>query len=111
MKLSKKSSVKSNTTLPKHYDPSDPTILSGDASTKGSGATLWQEDETGRRPVAFASRFLNSAEHNYAIKELELLVAKLATENFQQYLLGRRLIIETDHKAFIAVFNRHLMYK
>ncbi len=55
-----------------HYDPTATTILSTDASTKELGATLWQDD-AGRRPMAFASRFLNAAERNYAINELELL--------------------------------------
>ncbi len=36
--------------------------LTTDASTKGLGATLWQIDEKGRRPVAFASRYLCRAE-------------------------------------------------
>ena len=95
----------------KHYDPSATTILSTDASTKGLGATLWQEDSEGRRPVAFASRFLNAAERNYAINELELLAVKWATEHFKHYLLGRRFTIETDHKALVAVLNRHRMTK
>ncbi len=42
----------------KHYDPEAQTVLTTDASTKGLGATLWQIDEKGRRPVAFASTYL-----------------------------------------------------
>ncbi len=98
------------TTL-KHYDPKAPSTLTTDASRKGLGATLWQTDENGKRPVAFASRYLNSAEQNYAINELELLAVKWATEHFRHYLLRRKFTIETDHKAIISVFNRHRAHK
>ncbi len=58
----------------KHYDVSEETILTTDASTKGLGATLWQREKTTnrkdgepkffRRPIVFASRFLNNSEKN-----------------------------------------------
>ena len=80
-----KTDIATITTL-KHYDPSAQTILTTDASRKGLGATLWQTDEEGKQPVAFASRYLNSAEQNYATNELELLAVKWATEHFKQYL-------------------------
>ncbi len=67
----------------KHYDAAELAILTTDASTKGLGETLWQneligkdtsgESKMSRRPVAFASRFLNNSEKNYATNELELL--------------------------------------
>ncbi len=56
----------------KHYDVGEEPILTTDASTKGLGATLWQKEQTEerknreqklvRRPIAFASRFLNESE-------------------------------------------------
>ena len=39
-----------------HYDPQKETILQVDASTVGLGATLWQVDENGRRPISYHSR-------------------------------------------------------
>ena len=80
-----------NIMMLKHYDPAAQTVLTTDASTKGLGATLWQIDESGRRAVAFASRFLCKAEKSYAINELELLAVKWAVEHSKFYLLGRKL--------------------
>ncbi len=91
----------------KHYVPAAQTILTTDASTKGLGATLWQVDDSGRRTVAFASRFLCRAEKRYAINELELLTVDWAVEHFKFYLLGRKFRVETDHKALVAVLGRH----
>ncbi len=45
------------------------------------------------------------------MNELELLAVKWATEHFKHYLLGRHFTVETDHKALIAVFNRHRAHK
>ncbi len=100
-----------NITRLKNYDPNARTILTTDACTKGLGATLWQEDEHGRRAVEFASRFLNSTEQRYAINELELLGVKWATEHFKFYLLGRKFTVETDHKALVSVLAKHRMHK
>ena len=100
-----------NITRLKHYDENAPTILSTDTSTKGLGATLWQENENGRLPVAVASRFLNNAVRSYVTNDSELLAGKWATEHFKQYLLGRLFTIEADHIVLVPVFNRHGMNK
>ena len=100
-----------NITVLKHYDPEAQTVLTTDASTQGLGATLWQIDESGRRAVAFASRFLCKAEKRYAINELELLAVKWAIEHFKFYLLGRKFRVETDHRALVSVFGRQRAYK
>jgi len=47
------------------------------------GAVLSQLDEDGRdKPIAFASRTLNSAEKNYAVVEKEALAMIWATQYF-----------------------------
>ncbi len=100
-----------NITRLKHYDPNAKTILTTHACAIGLGATLWQEDEHGRRAVAFASRFLNSTEQIYAINELELLGVNWATEHFKFYLLGRKFTVKIDHKALESVLGKHRMHK
>ena len=95
----------------KHSDPKAETILSTDASKQGLGETFWQVEEHGKRPVAFASRYLKAAEKNYAVNELELLAVKWATEYFKHHLLGRHFTLETDHKALVSVFGKHRRYK
>ena len=62
------------------------------------GATLWQVYEHGRRGFAIASRFLCMAEKNYAISQLEFLAVKWTIAHFKFYQLGRRFLVETDHK-------------
>ena len=55
-----------------HYNSDYPNIITTDASTKGLGATLWQEQPDGKlKPIGFASRFLSDTDKKYAINELE----------------------------------------
>ena len=51
-----------------HYKPSLPVILESDASQYGIGAVILHGD---KRPIAYASRFLNSFEKNYSQIEKE----------------------------------------
>lgn len=78
-------------------DPKLDFILHTDASGFAVGAVLSQEDGRGLRPVAFASRKLNSAEQNYAVHELELLAIMHALRTWRHYLLGTRTRVVTDH--------------
>lgn len=56
------------------FDSQHPFILETDASTKGLGAVLAQQQRDRKvHPIAFASRSLTAAETNYAIIELEIL--------------------------------------
>ena len=89
-----------------HYDASKASRVKCDASHSGLGACLEQEVEPNVwAPIAFASRFLNSAEINYSTNELELLAIVWSCEHFRTYLLGKRFIILTDHKAIISALN------
>ena len=49
-------------------------VVSTDSNRTGRRITLWQKqnDDT-IRPIAFTSRYLNNAQKNYSIGELELL--------------------------------------
>ena len=89
-----------------HYDASKASRVKCDASHSGLGACLKQEVEPNVwAPIAFASRFLNSAEINYSTNELELLAIVWSCEHFRTYLLGKRFVILTDHKAIISSLN------
>ena len=89
-----------------HYDASKASRIKCDASHSGLGACLEQEVEPNVwAPIAFASRFVNSAEIKYSTNELELLAIVWSCEHFRTYLLGKRFLILTDHKAITSALN------
>ena len=56
-----------------HYSPNRENIITTDASKHGLGAILWQTQPDGnRKPIQYASRYLNDAEKRYSTNELEL---------------------------------------
>ena len=54
-----------------HFDPEKPIVLAVDASPYGVGAVLSHGGDGTERPIAYASRTLNSAERNYSQTERE----------------------------------------
>ncbi|KAL7851957.1 hypothetical protein SRHO_G00177420 [Serrasalmus rhombeus] len=84
-----------------YADFSKPFVLEIDASHMGLGAVLSQDQEGGRRPIAYASRGLRESEKNmsnYSSMKLELLGLKWAvTEKFREYLLGAKFTVFTDN--------------
>ena len=67
-----------------------PVTTQADASGKGLGATLIQDDG----PVTFASM-----EQHYANNERELLDCIFDVQCFWTYVFGRHFTIESDHKS------------
>ena len=88
----------------KFFDARKPVVLSVDASKSGLGAACLQDDA----PVAFASRALSDAETRYAQIEKELLAAVFACRKFHDFIYGRRVTIETDHKPLITIVKKPL---
>ena len=88
------------------YDPNQYTIVSADASSYGLGAVLMQQQPDGhRQPVAFISRAMTQAEQMYAQIEKEALAITWACDRFNQYILGLRFHIETDHKPLVSLLG------
>ena len=88
----------------KYFDVSADVTVSVDASSEGLGACLLQ----GMQPVAYASRALNSAERNYAQIEKEMLAIVFGTNKFHQYIYGKQVSVETDHKPLESLFKKPL---
>ena len=89
------------------FNPTLETIVLADASSFGVGAVLRQrqpEDKT-LHPVAYISRVMSETEKNYAQIEKEALAITWACERFQNYLLGLRFQIETDHKPLVPLLS------
>jgi hypothetical protein len=66
------------------------------------------------RPLAYASRQLNSAESLYSASEAEMLALVWASKYFRCYIYGTKFLVRTDHSALtylrnFADNNSHLM--
>ena len=89
----------------KYFDPHQGLELQCDASEKGLGACLMQ----GGQPLAYASRSLTATEQQYAQIEKEMLAIVFGTERFEQYVYGRRVKVETDHKPLESILKKSLL--
>ena len=88
----------------KYYDVSKPVTIQADASQAGLGPCLLQEDH----PVAYASCAMISAEKNYAQLEKELLAICFACQKFHQYIYGKQVTVQTDHKPLEIILKKSI---
>lgn len=89
----------------KIFDPHKDVILSVDSSIEGCGAVLLQEDA----PVAFASKALSPTQKkSWAQIEREMYAIVFGCVKFHQYIFGKKVLVETDHKALESLFNKPL---
>ena len=61
-----------------YYNPNKPTILQTDASCKGLGACLLQNE----KPIYFASKALTEMQKGYVVIELESLAVAWVMKSF-----------------------------
>lgn len=73
-----------------------------EGTSGGLGAMLAQKDNLGNlRPISYASRTLRGSERNYSPFMAESLAACWAMTKFRTFLLGRKFILQTDHKPIV----------
>ena len=84
-----------------------PFRLNTDASEKGLGSVLYQQQEDGTfRVIAYASGSLSKTEKNYDAHKLEFLALKWAiTERFHEYLYGGNFEVFTDNNPLTYVLT------
>ena len=83
----------------KLFDPSAECRVICDASDFCVGSVLEQFVEGAWHPVEFFSKRLNQAERNYNATEREFVAIKLSLERWRHFLIGRSVLILTDHAA------------
>jgi len=104
--FSKAKSLLSSAPVLAHYDPNLKLCLAGDASAYGVGAVLSHVYPDGsERPIAYASRTLNSSERNYAQVEKEALSLVFGVKRFHQYIYAREFTLVTDHKPLTTILG------
>jgi len=79
--------------------PGTPCILDTDASDVAVGAVLSQMVDGVEKPIAYFSRVLNDTQRNYCPTQRELLAVITSLQHFRHYVLGKKVILRTDHHS------------
>ena len=87
-----------------YYNPNKAMVLQMDASCKGLGACLPQNE----KPVYFASKALTETQKGYMAIELESLAVAWVMEKFHHFLYGNEFTLETDQKPLEAILSKSL---
>ena len=87
-----------------YYNPRKETVLQTDASIKGLGACLLQEEKA----VYFASKALTETQRGYVVIEIESLAVAWAVKKFHHFLYRCHFMLETDQKPLEAILSRSL---
>ena len=84
-----------------YYDVKKDVNLTCDVSQYGLGTAI-------PKPVAYASRSLTQTEQHYAQIEKELLAIVFSCWKFHQYIYGKSVTVETDHKPLVSITRKPL---
>ena len=90
--------------IPAYYNSWKETVLQMDASTKGLGACLLQDE----KPIYFASKALTETQRGYIAIEIESFAVAWAVEKFHHFLYGCHFILKTDQKPIEAILSKSL---
>jgi hypothetical protein len=96
--------VASTSLADESFDANKPLTLSVDSSQNGVGAVLMQSNG----PVAYASKALTDTQQRWAQIEKELNAIVFGCERFHQYVYGKQVNVETDHKPLEILFKKPL---
>lgn len=80
-------------------------ILDTDASHDCMGSVLSQIQDGEEKVIAYASKKFTQSQRQYCITRKELLAVHHFVHHFKHYLLGRRFIVRTDHRALTWMLN------
>lgn len=101
--ISLKSALSSAPVL-KFYDITKPLTVSVDSSMYGVGAVLLQEGH----PIYYASKSYSETEKRWANIEKEFYAVLFGLTKFHQYVYGRNVTVETDHKPLLYIMKKQI---
>ena len=93
------------------YDPNKATKIAADASSYGLGAVVLQEEPVIWKPVSFISQAMTATKAKYAQIEKEALAVMCACERSSNYIIGKAITVETDHKPLVPLVTNHTIDK
>lgn len=98
------------TTLLVHPNLEDTFFVQCDSSNYGVGGCLYQIDaKSGEKGIiAFTSRTLKGSELNYTVSEKETVAIVHCLRQWRTFVLGRRLVVITDHKSLTFLLKSKL---
>lgn len=89
-----------NVTMVFHPNFDETFYIQSDSSGFAVGAFIYQiADDNNMKILAFASRTLRGSELNYSVTEKEALAIIYAFKQWRTLVLGRKVVVLTDHKA------------
>lgn len=86
-------------------DPNKECIVCIDAIKEGVSGVLMQHG----RVIAYESQKLKEHEQKYSAYDLELMTVIHALKMWQHYLLGRNILLMTDHHSLTNYFKQPTM--
>uniref|UniRef100_A0A0K0FHM8 RNA-directed DNA polymerase n=1 Tax=Strongyloides venezuelensis TaxID=75913 RepID=A0A0K0FHM8_STRVS len=89
------------------FDEKKIVVLTCDASEFGLGSVLLLRDPVSKRerPFAHASRTFSASQRNWAQIDKEAAALVFGVTKFQDFLLGRKFILQTDSKPLTYLFG------
>ena len=88
------------------YNQELATKITVDASAYGLGAVLLQQHGDTWKPVASASKAMSETECRYSPIEKEALALVWACEKFSDYVISKKIQLETDHKPLVPLLGK-----
>ena len=76
-----------------------------DASHEAIGSVLSQVQNGKERVLSYGSKKLSQTQKKYCITRKELYAVYYFVNHFKHYLLGRKFIVRTDHRALCWMLN------
>ena len=87
-----------------YYNPKKQTVLQTDATIKGLGPCLLQEE----KPVYFASKALTDAQQGHVAIESESLAIALAMKKFHHFLYASHFFLEMGQKSLEEILFKSI---